>query len=116
MVGSNYLTINDFGRSVDVSVWDAISGSVECPTISGSIEYDHLTNGQVYMLLYHQDIHCPRLTSQLMCLMQIHIAGDRINELPKFLAEDPDEKTHAIISNDPLNPDSVQDSYEEQEF
>ena len=28
----------------------------------------------------------------------------RINELPKFLAEDQDEKTHAIIVNDMLSP------------
>ena len=29
--------------------------------------------------------------------------GFRINELTKFLEEDMDEKTHAIIFNDPLN-------------
>ena len=32
------------------------------------------------------------------------MAGFSINELPKFLAEVPDEKTHAIIVDDPLNP------------
>ena len=31
------------------------------------------------------------------------MSGVRINELPKFLAEDIDEKTHSIIVNDPLN-------------
>ena len=31
------------------------------------------------------------------------MAGVIINELPKLLAEDPDEKTHSIIVNDPLN-------------
>ena len=30
------------------------------------------------------------------------MAGVRINELPKFSAEDIDEKTHAIIFDDPL--------------
>ena len=39
-----------------------------------------------------------------MCPMQSHLAGVRINELPKFLAEDPYEQTHAIIFDDPLNP------------
>ena len=56
------------------------------------------------MLVYHQAIHCPRLTSHLMCTMQSIIVGVIINELPKFLEEDPDEKTHAIIVDDPLNP------------
>ena len=31
------------------------------------------------------------------------MAGVRINELPMLLAEDPDDKTHAIIVNDLLN-------------
>ena len=35
------------------------------------------------------------------------MAEFRINELPQFLAEDPDEKTHAIIFNDPLNPNEL---------
>ena len=56
------------------------------------------------MLVYHQEIQCPRLTSYLMCLMQSRMDGVRINDLPKILAEDPDEETHAIIVYDPLNP------------
>ena len=32
------------------------------------------------------------------------MVGVKINELPKFLAEDIDENTHAIIFNDLLNP------------
>ena len=32
------------------------------------------------------------------------MAGDKINEIPKFLADDPDEKIHAIIVDDLLNP------------
>ena len=36
--------------------------------------------------------------------MQSRMEGVRINELPKFLAEDPDEKTHEIIAYYPLNP------------
>ena len=30
-----------------------------------------------------------------------------MNELPKFLAEDPDKKTHAIMVNEPLNPNET---------
>ena len=56
------------------------------------------------MIVYHQDIHCPRLTSHFVCPMQIRIAGVRINEHSKFLEKDPDEKTHAIIVDDQLNP------------
>ena len=35
------------------------------------------------------------------------MAGVSINELPKFLAEDPEEKTHSIIVDDPLHPNET---------
>ena len=35
--------------------------------------------------------------------MQSRMAGVRINELTKFLAEEPDENMHAIIVDDLLN-------------
>ena len=53
VLGSNCLPVHDFERSVYVSGWDVISGSVECPAIYGAIEYDHPISGQVYMLVYH---------------------------------------------------------------
>ena len=55
------------------------------------------------MLVYNQSIHCPRLTNNLMFPMQSRMAGFIINELPKFLAEDPDDNMHVIIVNVPLN-------------
>ena len=103
VLGSNCLPVPYFERLVDVSVWDASAGSVECPTISGAIAYDHPISGKVYMLMYHQVIHCQRLANHLMCLMKIWVEEVNINELPKFLAEDPDYNTHAIIVYDPLN-------------
>ena len=65
--------------------------------------YDHRISGQVYMLVYHQDIPCLRIANYLMCTMQNLMAGFSINDIPKFLPEDPDDKTHAIIVYDPLN-------------
>ena len=103
VLGSNCLQMNYFERLVDISRWDTSSGSVDCPTKSGAIEHDHPISGQVYMLVYHQTTHCPILESHLMCPMQIRMAGFRINDLPKFLAQDLDEKTHVIIVDDMLN-------------
>ena len=42
-----------------------------------------------------------------MCLMQSRMAGVRINDLPKFLEDGIDEKTHTIIVDDPLNPNET---------
>ena len=61
VLGLNFLPVYYFERSVYISVWDAISGYVECPTISGAIAYDHPISGQVYMLVYHQVTNFPRL-------------------------------------------------------
>ena len=49
-------------------------------------------------------MHCPRLTHHLMCPTQSWMTGVRINDLPKLLAEDPDENTHSIIVDDLFNP------------
>ena len=50
VLGSNFLPGHCFDISVEVSGWDVSAGSVECPTISRSISYDHLISGKVYML------------------------------------------------------------------
>ena len=39
-----------------------------------------------------------------MCPIVSWMTGFRINNLPRFLSEDTNEKTHAIIADDPLNP------------
>ena len=84
MLGSNCLSLHNFEILVDVSVLETSSGSVEWCTISGAISYDHPISGKVYMLVYHQVIHCPRLENHLTCPMQIPMAGVRINELLFF--------------------------------
>ena len=83
---------------------DAFAGRVECPTFSGAMVCYHAIRGQVYMLVYHKDIHCPILANHLMFPMQSQMAGVMIIDLPKFLAYYPEEKTYDIISNDALNP------------
>ena len=104
LLGSNCLATSGFEILVDVSGWNVSAGSVDCPTISGAISYYHPMSGKVYMLVCHQDIHCLRLTNHLMCFMQSWMAGFSINDIPKFIVDDPDEKTHAIIFDDPMNP------------
>ena len=37
--------------------------------------------------------------------MQSRVAGVKINELPKLLADKPDDETHAIVVGNPLNTD-----------
>ena len=53
VLGSNLLPVHDFDRFLYVSGWDASAGSVQCPSISGAIAYDHPISGQVYMVVYY---------------------------------------------------------------
>ena len=103
VLGSNCLPIHDFERLVVVSRWYTGARSFKCPTICGSIAYDQQISSKVYMFVYHQVIHCPILTSYLICPMQSQMARVRINNIPKFLAVDQYEKTHTIKVDDPLN-------------
>ena len=43
------------------------------------------------------------LVNHLLCPMQCHLNGVQINEVPKFLAETPSERTYAIELVDPFN-------------
>ena len=89
---------------MDVSGWDTSAGSVKCPQISGVVSCDHTIKGKVYMLVHHQAIHCPRLIDHLILPIKSRMAGVSINDIPKFLSEDTDDKTNETIVNDPLNP------------
>ena len=61
VLGLNCLPVHNFEISVYVYGWYASDGSVECPTISGDISYDHPISGQVYMLVCYQANYFPRL-------------------------------------------------------
>ena len=49
VLGKNCLLIQDFGRVVSVSGWNASAGSTECPTVSGVVAYNHPHTGVTYM-------------------------------------------------------------------
>ncbi len=57
--------------------------------------------GKVYLLVFHQAINAPSLNHYLLCLMQCWLHYFQINEIPKFLVDEADESTHAIVVDDP---------------
>ena len=87
LLGINCLPVHDFSRIVDVSGYNPKSRSVECPTISGDVAYDHIINAQLYMLVYRQDICCKILNNYLICPMQIRVESVKINEMPIVLVD-----------------------------
>jgi hypothetical protein len=55
-------------------------------------------------LIINQAIHIQHLDHHLLCPMQCCVKDMTINNLPKFLAADPTDQTHALTLTDPDNP------------
>ena len=107
VLGRECLSFHDYEQSIDMVGYNPSLGSQQCPTISGAVVHDHPATGQVCILEYHQVIYHKALWNHLMCLMQSCFIGIKINELPKFLADKPDSETHAVIMNNPLDPQEM---------
>ncbi len=69
--------------------------------VSGVLAFDHLQDGQVYNLAFHQAIHMPQLDHHLLCPMQCCINDEAVNNVQKFLTHFPTDNTHAIIVQNP---------------
>jgi hypothetical protein len=68
------------------------------------VTYDDPQTGRTLHLVIHQAIHIPHLDHHLLCPMQCCVNDVIINNLPKFLASDPTDQTHALTIKDPNNP------------
>ena len=69
-------------------------------TISGALAYDNQATGKMTIVVVHQAIHIPTMESNLLCPMQVQMNDVKVDETPKFLAENPPDITHAISSKD----------------
>jgi hypothetical protein len=59
--------------------------------------------GGMFHLIINQAIHIPHLDHHLLCPMQCCVSDVTINNLPKFLAADPTDQTHALTLTVPDN-------------
>jgi hypothetical protein len=72
--------------------------------MSGVVAYDDPQTGRMLHLIINQAIHIPHLDHHLLCPMQCRVNDVIVNDLPKFLAADPTDQTHALTLTDPDNP------------
>ncbi len=72
--------------------------------MSGVVANDDPQTGRMLHLIINQAIHIPHLDHHLLCLMQCCVNDVTVNNLPKFLATDPTDQTHALTLTDPNNP------------
>ena len=70
VLGRDCLEVQDFNRPVNVSGWDSTLGTIECPTVTGLVAYDHPTTGMTFMLVFNQAIYAKLVENHLICIMQ----------------------------------------------
>ena len=91
VVGRGCLIFHDHCRTVRVLSYDPEAGARECRTVSAAVAWDHPQTGQVYLLVVHHNIEVPNLPNHLLSPMQCCMNGVSVNDIPKFLAESPDD-------------------------
>jgi hypothetical protein len=84
--------------------YDKSLGSKTYQTVSGVVAYDDPQTRRTPHLIINQAIHIPHLDHHLLCPMQCRVNDVTVNDLPKFLAADPTDQTHALTMTDPNNP------------
>ncbi len=104
VLGRDALIILDYIRPVSVVGYDESFGSNTYQTVSGVVAYDDPQTGRMLHLIINQAIQIPHLDHHLLCPMQCRVNDVIINDLPKFLATDPTDQTHALTLTDPDNP------------
>ncbi len=104
VLGRDALIILDYKQPVTVVGYDESLGTKTYATMSGVVTYDDPQTGRTLHLVIHQAIHIPHLDHHLLCPMQCCVNDVIINNLPKFLASDPTDQTHALTIKDPNNP------------
>jgi hypothetical protein len=116
VIGKNVLITHDCNRPVSTTCYDQSQGTTHrnMKTISAALAYDCPRTGQVIILMLHQAIHIPTMENNLLCPMQIRMNDIKVSETPKFLADNPTDKTHVITFHDgeasfiiPLSLDGV---------
>ena len=98
MIGKHALIVHDFERPVNVVGYDQAQGTlaVNMKTVSGALAYDDPQTGEVIIIMVHQAVLIPHLEVNLLCPMQVRVNDVKVEEIPKFLAENPTAHNHAI--------------------
>jgi hypothetical protein len=104
VLGRDALIILNFNRPVSIVGYDESLGSKTYQTVSGVVAYDDPQTGRTLHLIINQAIHIPHLDHYLLYPMQCHVNDVTVNNLPKFLAADHTDQTHALTLTDPNNP------------
>ena len=101
VVGRNALVIDDYDRTVSVSGFHQSLGTMnDRRIVSAAIAYIRPENGEMIILIVNQAILIEDLEHNLLCPMQLRLAGVQVNDRPKCMTHQPTEEDHAITVKD----------------
>ena len=59
-------------------------------------------NGGIFIIRIHQEILIDQLHNNLLCPMQMRIYDVKVNDIPKYLTDNPTDQTHSIVMREKL--------------
>lgn len=98
VVGKHALILSDCERPVNVTGYDSEGTVAEgLRTVNAAIAYDDPTTGETKIIIVNQAIEIPHLVNHLLCPMQLRMNDAKVDDLPKFLADNPTADNHTLI-------------------
>lgn len=103
---STCLLTHDFDRPVRVYAFDGTK-SATSRTVTGILGYTNPMCGTRYLLVIHQAILVPKMTTNLIAIMQLRDNGVMVNDEPKHMALTPTHEHHCISIADTKGTDGL---------
>ena len=87
-------------ETIDVTGFDPQGPTRGYPLVTAALAYDDPVTGEVFILNVHQAISIPGLNHNLLSPMQLRLNQVAVNDVPKFLTDNPSKDTHCILIPD----------------
>jgi hypothetical protein len=97
-IGSNALVTHDFDLPINVSGCDP-NGPItrNLRTVTAALTKDNAMSSTSIILVVHQAILMPDLPHNLLSTMQLQLNDVTVNDVPRFLTDDPTPLTHSLL-------------------
>ena len=93
------LIVHNFNCPVNVVGYDPSKGimNLNYRTVLAAVAYDCPVTGEVFMIEVHQAIFIHNLNCNILCPMKMRMYDDKVNDIPKYLTDNPTDQTHSIF-------------------
>ena len=91
--------MNNFNRPVNVVGYNPskVNMTLNFRTVSAAVAYDCPMTGKVFIIEIHQAILIYHLHNNLLCPMQMRMYDVKVNDISKYLTDNPTDQTHSIV-------------------